>query len=1008
MKKSLLLLLVFLPVFARGQTFTGTITSTQCFSVNVYGQGTVGINVSGSSWSGTIQPKVIADTDANATASNAQVTPYSSSTAQSTITANGDYSASVAGATWFQLCGNTVTNTATVKVTPVRLSANRNAGTGNILTSGSPTVGQPARWVDGTHVTGGLFSLDATAFPGTGTGDAADKIKQCLATALDIVPCDATGFSGTQVVTLGSTGILDPTQRGSVKFGRVTFQSTTLPMLVIGSKTVVEGFDSDGSIGTNVGDSGTDFQYTGTDPGANAAIICFGDSLGCGNSAGGGGNFHSPVSKLGADCKGTAHCVPFNNSVAQENSPVNLLSVKNYTGPGIQISNLDGTACSNCQNFFMSNVMSYEKGDFCTATTDALYVNASTFGIMIQKGTFVYNAGVGSSQSCKTTSPGEVARITSLGFNCIDCHFEANGASFLAATNGVVLGLDGNTANTVLTDASFASFGGSATLMTISNAFAQTNNSGFLNAHGGSSGALNLLNDQVVTANMPVALSTENNIGSYVIGKNGTGERFSTLHATSAFAAVGTLGQPAVYLGANKIGTNGVETFGAKLRRLARDAQFNNALISPPLAVVPAWTISTAYVIGQVVANGGNDYFCLTAGTSAGSGGPTGTGAATITDNTVGWVYFNVTNTTAALAKAPTVTTNTTQPGGLSTSYTLTSNSALFSYPGTLTAEAGSPTPYCFATVTVVSGGNCSTTKSATFYSVSFYTDAPKFAITTNNQTDRTWRVLINNQYVNLSGTVPANANPSYNLFDFTSAGGRLPRLVTFQSQQSTGMSGVYMTAIDSIWAPPTADKIRAIFVGDSITAGTGMTVNGMAYPDQVGQLLGWNDIWNEGSGGTGYTSNNSGVGVTFNGRIADVTSFSPDIVIVMGGTNDVTAGEQAAALAYLQALRAALPTTPIIVTGLANGRNNANDTTNENSISAAVTQFADSRTYFIPVITDTTAWFSGTGNVGAPSGTGNDDVYASTNSPHFTQGGYSYLAQKLADKIRSVEYLIP
>lgn len=130
--KKLLLLLLFLPVFARGQTLTTTVTGTACGqAVNVLGSGTVGINVSGGSWSGTIQPKILADSDANATASNAQVTPYSSSTAQSTITANGDYSASVVGATWFQLCGNTVTNTATVKITPVRLAANRNSGTGN-------------------------------------------------------------------------------------------------------------------------------------------------------------------------------------------------------------------------------------------------------------------------------------------------------------------------------------------------------------------------------------------------------------------------------------------------------------------------------------------------------------------------------------------------------------------------------------------------------------------------------------------------------------------------------------------------------------------------------------------------------------------------------------------------------------------------------------------------------------------------------------------------------------
>lgn len=53
----------------------------------------------------------------------------------------------------------------------------------------------------------------------------------------------------------------------------------------------------------------------------------------------------------------------------------------------------------------------------------------------------------------------------------------------------------------------------------------------------------------------------------------------------------------------------------------------------------PAWTISTAYsVVGTLVSNGGNVYRVVTAGTSAGSGGPTGTGNA-ITDNTVVWAF---------------------------------------------------------------------------------------------------------------------------------------------------------------------------------------------------------------------------------------------------------------------------------------------------------------------------------------------------------------------------------
>lgn len=53
-----------------------------------------------------------------------------------------------------------------------------------------------------------------------------------------------------------------------------------------------------------------------------------------------------------------------------------------------------------------------------------------------------------------------------------------------------------------------------------------------------------------------------------------------------------------------------------------------------------AWAGSTAYVVGQRRVNNGNLYQCSTAGTSASSGGPTGTGSG-ITDGTAAWNYVS-------------------------------------------------------------------------------------------------------------------------------------------------------------------------------------------------------------------------------------------------------------------------------------------------------------------------------------------------------------------------------
>lgn len=54
--------------------------------------------------------------------------------------------------------------------------------------------------------------------------------------------------------------------------------------------------------------------------------------------------------------------------------------------------------------------------------------------------------------------------------------------------------------------------------------------------------------------------------------------------------------------------------------------------------VAEPWAASRAYVVGQQVLNGGNVYRCTVAGTSAGSGGPTGTGTG-ITDGGVTWNF---------------------------------------------------------------------------------------------------------------------------------------------------------------------------------------------------------------------------------------------------------------------------------------------------------------------------------------------------------------------------------
>lgn len=66
----------------------------------------------------------------------------------------------------------------------------------------------------------------------------------------------------------------------------------------------------------------------------------------------------------------------------------------------------------------------------------------------------------------------------------------------------------------------------------------------------------------------------------------------------------------------------------------------------------PNWAANTAYAFGAIVKNGSNFYTCATAGTSAASGGPTGTGT-NIIDNSCRWDYLQGFSMNALLPSKP-------------------------------------------------------------------------------------------------------------------------------------------------------------------------------------------------------------------------------------------------------------------------------------------------------------------------------------------------------------------
>ena len=83
------------------------------------------------------------------------------------------------------------------------------------------------------------------------------------------------------------------------------------------------------------------------------------------------------------------------------------------------------------------------------------------------------------------------------------------------------------------------------------------------------------------------------------------------------------------------------------------------------------WAASHAYAVNAIAAANGNFYQATTAGTSAASGGPTGTGAA-ITDGSVVWKYLKPSETTLLPSGALTLSTATSTPCAAGTAITFT------------------------------------------------------------------------------------------------------------------------------------------------------------------------------------------------------------------------------------------------------------------------------------------------------------------------------------------------
>jgi hypothetical protein len=471
-----------------------------------------------------------------------------------------------------------------------------------------------------------------------------------------------------------------------------------------------------------------------------------------------------------------------------------------------------------------------------------------------------------------------------------------------------------------------------------------------------------------------------------------------------------------------RIDANGVVSSPmVELAKLSRAAITNNprtnaVMSSPPTIVVAAsWAVNRVYAAQEyaVTFQGSGTsiraylYQTSAGGTSAGTGpGPQTTTPST--DGTVTWTH--ITNLPCRefgqnLAE---------------NSYLWNDNTGLAKTGGAVqfldsvpTVDASTHAAKLFknttAGVAAYSGGRFRTVIDSTAYVVRL------FAISANSG----YRIIDGGQYASLTRS---SSPRSGWLYMFVTYGSRARRDTIIEADKGTYFVGVDVGLKEGIYPPPDSLPLTFIGTGDSHFTAAGLTYEYDSAFMQLCDLLGVRSAASTAIGGTGLiVTSSSGTAMSrLPDLLAQATYYPNHIIIEANGHNDAenppgstrTAGEiYAAERAYLQAIRAALPTSPIIVIGIIpvnhggtpSGSTWAAGLAAEDEKAAAVVAMNDPLIFFIPLLRATGGpVFTGSGNDGAAANNGNADIYVNGSSlPHVNLLGANFYAQYLAIQIR-------
>lgn len=440
----------------------------------------------------------------------------------------------------------------------------------------------------------------------------------------------------------------------------------------------------------------------------------------------------------------------------------------------------------------------------------------------------------------------------------------------------------------------------------------------------------------------------------------------------------------------------------ARLLRAADAAAGRNPVVLPPWLAPPAYAANTAYAAGQVVAYDGSWYMCGIAGTTpASGGGPATTASGQYVPDGASAVYWTCLGGARAGDPgdgAPLLSVATSNPA-------LGANWLPVSFPAAYTVHGARPSPLRTSFWSLASFEAKPGVAMCAGASVAFACDGDKVALFLPANSGQV-RVIIDGRYLT-PGSQVVTGQDEWLVIDWTASTGRRLRHYELETGKSASLFGCAQIGVSATVSASGGAVPRMVVIGDSYNAGSsyGPWLAGGSIAQSLAKRLGWRDAWNLSVGGTGYCNASASTFSTFGQRVPQALALSPDVIVLMGSTNDVgyaPATVQAAVAATLRAIRAGTA-APIVVVGVPS-INLAGTIATEAAVAAGVAQAGDPLAFFVPICGAAPPWVLGAWNnaSGVPAGTINAGLYIAADNVHPPEIGFDYYAARIEQAIRA------